>query len=196
MFAATIVRRMARPAHVTLAALAAALVAAAVWLLVQTRPHTTVPEPVAVAPAVDAMVERRPPSPLRPPTPPPADAAIAVVAVDASPPEPDASDPHAERVALTAHMAARPGRERWARKGEALLDEVALRAQRVDERGCYISGCTATFWFASRDAYDAVVRDEATSPVYAAWTGGKSWTTPEPQPDGQVVVALLLYRPD
>jgi hypothetical protein len=182
---------MARPAHVTLAAVAAALVAAALWLFVQTRARSATPDPVV--PIVDAAAAQRPPNPRV--VAPPADAAIVIAAADAAPTS-DASDPHAERVALTEHMAARQGHEHWVGKGEAVLDEVGRRAQRVEERGCYLSGCTATYSFSSRDAYEAVVRDEATSQVYAAWKGGKQWTTPEEQADGQVVVALLLYRPD
>lgn len=183
---------MARPAHVALVALAAALVAAALWLYVQTRARSATPDPVVVVPS-DAAVAHRPPRPQA--VAPPADAAVVVAAAEPAPP-PDASDPHAERVALTAHMAERPGHERWERKGEAVLDEVGGRAQGVEERGCYVSGCTATYRFSSRDAYEAVARDEAASAVYAAWKGPKQWTTPEEQADGQVVVALLLYRPD
>jgi hypothetical protein len=198
---------MARPVHVALATLTAALVVAAVWLLVQTRGRPTTADPttgpVAVAPpadAADAAITRRPP-PLLPPQA--ADAAIVAIAVaDASAEQPgdasapDASDPHAERVALTQNMAARSGHEHWVGKGEAVLDEVGHHALRVEDRGCYLSGCTATYWFLSRESYDATLRDEAASAVYAAWKGGKQWTTPEVQPDGQLVIALLLYRPD
>jgi hypothetical protein len=178
---------MARPAHVALAALSAAVVAVAVWLFAQTRARSATPERVVVAPIADAAVARNVPS-AQIAAAPRADAGA--VALD------DASDAHAERVALTEHMSARPGHEHWERKGVAVLDEVGARAQRVEDRGCYVSGCTATYWFSSRDAYDAVVRDEAASPVYAAWKGGKHWTTPEEQSDGEVIVALLLDRPD
>jgi hypothetical protein len=102
----------------------------------------------------------------------------------------------AERTEWVQRMASHEGREHWADQGESLLDEIGSRAERIADRGCYISGCTATYTFTSRSVYDQLARDVVGWTTYIAWYGGKQWSTPEDQDDGRVMIALLLYRPD
>jgi hypothetical protein len=175
---------------------AIALAAAAVWLFFETRsaPTTaTSASPPPAAPAADASAPRSATVPSTSPPSLPAAPAHAAEAVDAGS---DRDAAHAERVTLVTRMASHNGREKWAPRAEALLDEIGQRAEHVQDRGCYISGCTATYTFASRASYDTGYRDAIGLAAYTGWTGGKLWTKPEQQDDGRIVVALLLYRID
>jgi hypothetical protein len=125
----------------------------------------------------------------------------------APPPAPPNAPPHqstASREAARAQrtewvhsaIASGSGRENWTDQGQALVDEIAKRAEHVEDSGCFIQGCTATYTFPSRAAYDTAYRDITDSETYAAWTGGKRWSSPEEQDDGRIIVALILYRPN
>jgi hypothetical protein len=50
--------------------------------------------------------------------------------------------------------------------------------------------------FASMSEYEQAVAAISALPQFRDWTGGKKWTIAEQAPDGRVLVALLLYRPD
>ena len=102
-------------------------------------------------------------------------------------------DARAQREALLARIRdAHAGHESWNERGRALLE----RFGPATDGGCYMAGCTATFTFASRAAYERVRDDVTATPEYAAWTGGKQLTTPETLSDGRVIVAVVLQRPD
>jgi len=90
----------------------------------------------------------------------------------------------------------RAGHEPWDETGLALLDQLGRDASDVTDRGCYMAGCIATFTFASDASYRRAIDDLTTSAEYAAWTGGKQITSPETLANGQVVIALVLQRPD
>jgi hypothetical protein len=169
---------------------------AAVWLFVETRSTSatavsTSPSAPTTVTADEPHAQSVTPATSRP-VPPTAqpDASSAPVA------NVDGDAAHADRVAVVTRMASHKGREKWAPRAEGVLDDIGQHAERVEDRGCYISGCTATYTFASRAAYDATFRDATDSAAYKGWTGGKRWTTPEQQDDGKIIVALLLYRID
>lgn len=88
------------------------------------------------------------------------------------------------------------GAEPWDHDAATLLDAVGRRAQRGEQAGCFVAGCGGSFVFASASDFESQRAEIEATPEYQAWTGGKRWTVPEAQPDGTVVVALALYRPD
>lgn len=118
------------------------------------------------------------------------DAAIAIALVDA--PSPDASP----SAALTTLRTSGAGRESWDGQATSLLEAGAAGAISSTAPECYIAGCAATFTFASDARYRERTAALIASDAYRAWTGGKVLTEPDHQPDGRVVVTLLLYRPD
>lgn len=160
---------------------ALALLGLAIALVVLTRPHppTTLPPP---APSRDAAAVTTPPPP---PTLPTIDAAVA------------ASGGRAEREHMVAQIVDRlGGHESWNAQGIELLQAFGGRAQTTTDLGCYMAGCVATFTFASESTYRAAYDDVTATRAYAAWTGGKRVSSPEVLPDGRVIVAIALERPD
>jgi hypothetical protein len=90
-----------------------------------------------------------------------------------------------------------PASESWVGRATTLLEEISKEyAAGMTPEGCYIAGCAGTFVFASVADYERAIAASMALPDYQGWTGGKRWTTPEHAPDGRVLVALLLYRPD
>jgi len=90
----------------------------------------------------------------------------------------------------------RQGHEAWNERGIALLQQLGASAIATTEVGCYMAGCVAVFTFASQGAYDGARDRLVALPEYRAWTGGKTFTTPEQRGDGSVVVAVVFERPD
>jgi hypothetical protein len=131
-----------------------------------------------VAPSIDAGVIVKTVSP---------HAVLAVPTRDASPDAPPPSP-------LATLRASGSGHESWVGQATALLESVDAIKRTTPE--CYIAGCAATFTFASDASYRERIAVLTTSDNYRAWTGGKALTVPEGQPDGRVIVTLLLYRPD
>jgi hypothetical protein len=159
------------------AALAALVLVASVWLLM-----------LATRRAVDAPVPAQPQAPAQPARPEPE--------VTRTRPAPLAATSEATETALGRLRASGEAREVWASSGMAILDTIARRAARTGGAGCYVAGCGATFTFGSAEALATAHTEVERSADYRAWTGGKLWTSPEPQPDGSVETAVLLYRPD
>lgn len=87
-------------------------------------------------------------------------------------------------------------KEEWVDRATNLFDLIGRQALATSKLGCYVAGCGATFTFPSVAEFDRRRAIVEASDEYKAWTGGKKWTTPEPTPDGRIVVALILYRPD
>jgi hypothetical protein len=163
-----------------LALAAVVLLGLAIGLVVLTRPHPTSPVVVARADAAAA-------NPIAPPPP-------ALPSTDAGAPP---STARAERELLLSkiidHLG---GHEGWNEQGTDLLRAFGRGAVATSDLNCYMAGCIATFTFASEDAFHATYDEVTTSPRYAAWTGGKRVTAPELLPDGRVIVAVALERPD
>jgi hypothetical protein len=153
----------------------------AVWLLVLAHRHEA-PVPPPPAPPTTATAEPARPRPLAAPA----------LAAGAS----DAREPSERERWVTTVVESGSGREPWTDQGTALLQTIARDAAHTETLGCYIAGCTATYTFASRAAYERAYDAAQRSADYAAWTGGKRWSMPEQAPDGEVTTALLLYRPD
>jgi hypothetical protein len=159
----------------------------------QTRSHPVIGEPsVAGSGSADTHATARPT------TPPPV---LMTAPADAVATAPADADPHetarAQRVALVERVShSGKHREKWAGQGEALLDDIASHAERIDDRGCYLSGCMASYTFASNSAYQDMLQLETTTPQWAKWTGGKRWSAVEDLDGGRVIVTLVLYRPD
>jgi hypothetical protein len=184
-----------RRLHVAIGALAVVVGVAAVWLWLQTRSPSVIVESRDSAPTAVAMVASDAPRartnlPVMPvPTPDASGVVHQTVA------ERDAAKAQRTKWVHSAISSPRE-RERWTDQGQALIDEVSQRAAHVEDNGCFLQGCTATLTFPSRAAYDSVYSEIITSDAYAAWTGGKRWSTPEEQDDGRIVVALIIYRPN
>jgi hypothetical protein len=88
-----------------------------------------------------------------------------------------------------------PANEVWTSQAGALF-EALRRTTALTDGECYVAGCSAMLTFSSEIAYhDGLARFQNLD-EYRGWTGGKQWTTPEVQADGQVIVAVLLFRPD
>lgn len=166
---------------------AVALALAAVWLYVQTRPRAAATAPAAVVVASDA--ERSPDLPHL------ATDATAPALPHQTPSERDAAKTQRTQWVQRA-IASGSGREIWTDQGQELIDEIGRLAAGVEDSGCFLTGCTATYTFPSRASYDDAYREVTGSPSYAAWTGGKRWSTPEEQDDGRIIVALIIYRPN
>jgi hypothetical protein len=93
-------------------------------------------------------------------------------------------------------LSSQPMINKWKASGQAVIDEVGRRADHVEDNGCFVLGCTATYTFKSRAAYDEAYREATSSEGYIKWPSGKKWLTPEEQDDGRVIVALILYQVD
>jgi hypothetical protein len=121
----------------------------------------------------------------------------ATVPALASQPSPADLDAHAKRERLVARIRdPKAGYEPWDDKGLAILDRVARVAVATTDRGCYMAGCIATFTFPSAEVYQSVVEEITATPEWIAWTGGKQFSPPEKLVNQQVVVAVVLERPD
>jgi hypothetical protein len=170
-------------ARVRLTVAALAIMGVAIALYVLTRPPDT-PAPVVSAP------DPRPSQPVQP--------SATVTTVDAR--APTTTTDNAARDSrdklLDGIREAHPGQESWNDAGLALVDQLGRDAIAVTDRGCYMAGCMGTFTFASDGAYRRAFSELSSSPDYIAWTGGKQWTAPETLANGQVIVALVLQRPD
>ena len=198
---------MTRASTIAVAALAAGVVAAVVWLW------------VAVHRAPEAVVVTAPPPPHEQQQAPAhvEHAELSVEAPEPSPPDqvpppprPSAPSPqlaayqeqiranaHAEREKMLATMHdSGAANESWAPRATTLIDEVGRHATSTTPAGCFVAGCAATFTFASQMDYLHMLAEINANDDYKAWTGGKHWTMPETAPDGTVTLALLLYRPD
>jgi hypothetical protein len=89
------------------------------------------------------------------------------------------------------------GQEVWVAQGTAALDVLAhASGVQMTEAGCFIAGCGAVFTFATETEYRRGVDTLLASDAFRAWTGGKRFAPPERMPDGRVVIAIVLYRPD
>jgi hypothetical protein len=195
---------MASAKHLALGGFATLLGLAAIWLYVQTRarPQSAEPAPApapAAAPAAPAVVVGE----ARDAGAPAVTLGVTGIPIDAA----GAASTHqsvAEREVARAQrtkwvqraIASHPVHEKWTAAAQALIDQVGQRAEHVDDTGCFVIGCTGTFTFATRAAYDDAYRELTTTPAYETWHSGKRWTTPEEQDDGRVIVALVLYRID
>jgi hypothetical protein len=157
---------------------ALALLALAIALVVLTRPHPPTPMPTPPSPSREAVA----------PAPPPM-----LPAIDSG-----AAAARAEREHMVAKIVDRLGshEESWNATGIDLLHAFGRGAQATTDLGCYMAGCIATFTFASESAYRAAYDEVTATPDYAAWTGGKRASAPEVLPDGRVIVAIALERPD
>ncbi len=89
-----------------------------------------------------------------------------------------------------------PSAESWDAQATMLLDSVARSPAAASETGCFVAGCGATFTFPSKTEYQRRLDSLLASDGYLAWTGGRRLTAPETRPDGRIVMALVLYRPD
>jgi len=186
-----------------LAALAAVLVAAGVWLAIAVRRESAPP----AAPGSGSVVAADRPAPgegARAYVPAPApvrDAgpvAPTMPTVDALAQAPATREQaRVERATLleTMHQSG-DASEAWAPRATQLIGAIGKYAAATTPEGCFVAGCAATFAFASRADFDHAMAEVSASADYQAWTGGKRWTAPELAPDGRVLVALLLYRPD
>jgi hypothetical protein len=117
---------------------------------------------------------------------------------DASSPV-DAQEARDQRADALLHLRqSGPGEESWNPRAGDVFDAIAALVPPVTitERGCYVVGCRAVVTFASESAYRAELAQIDRLAAYRAWTGGKQITSPDVRPDGRVVVALLLFRPD
>ena len=126
----------------------------------------------------------------------PLDPAALAPAVDARTPTTDSAARTNRENILDGIRDPHPDHESWNEAGLALVDQLGRDAVDVADRGCYMAGCVGTFTFASEAAYRHAVDALTASTDYAAWTGGKQLTAPETLANGQVVVALVLQRPD
>lgn len=113
-------------------------------------------------------------------------------------------------VVITRHSAAREERETtllglresgeavepWNEQATALFAAIGRSLATVSGAGCFIAGCGATLAFPSEAAYRRARLDIEGLEAFRAWTGGKTYTSPETLPNGTVVVGLVLYRPD
>jgi hypothetical protein len=112
-------------------------------------------------------------------------------------PNPAELDAHTRREQLVARIRdPKAGHEPWDDKGLAILDRVAHDAVATSDRGCYMAGCVATFTFPSEAVYRRTVDEITAAPEWIAWTGGKQLSPPETLVNHQVVVAVVLERPD
>ena len=152
------------------------------------------------------MVRRDDPKPEPRPASNPASMSVAhdersTVIVDAQAPRAasiDASTDHtSDRETLLAGLRdSGSGVESWDAQGATLLTSLATGGVTLRDATCYVAGCSATFTFPTERDYQRHIAELETSELYRAWTGGKRLSTPETRPDGRVIVALLLYRPD
>jgi hypothetical protein len=176
-----------------LAAAALAVIALAIGLLFMARPSDLAPQ--SQADRRDATLAQEP-HPL-----PPRDAALPV---SRPPPAPDASgEPAEQRTAradrqqiIGALHDSGSGTEPWSAQGTAVLDVIAHAGGTQSEGGCYVAGCGAVFTFESESDYRRGVDTLLASEAFRAWTGGKRFASPERLPDGRVIIAIALYRPD
>jgi len=178
-----------------LAAMAVVVVVLAVGLLLMARPsdHESPPRardaafastgssaaPSVSVPARDAAAALPPPD---------ADTAWAV--------EQRAARSDREQMMTSLHQSG-SGQESWVAQGTAALDVLAhASGVQASDAGCFIAGCGAVFTFATETDYRRGVDTLLASDAFHAWTGGKRFAPPERLPDGQVVIAIVLYRPD
>jgi hypothetical protein len=169
-------------ARIRLVVAALAITGFAIALYVLTRP------PEVHTPVITAR-DPRPSEPLHPAEP--------VAAIDARTPTTTDNAARTSREKLLDGMRdPHPGHESWNDAGLALVDQLGRDAVSVADRGCYMAGCIGTVTFASDASYRRAVDELTSSADYAAWTGGKQLTAPETLANGQVVVALVLQRPD
>jgi hypothetical protein len=160
---------------------ALAIIGLAIVLYVMTRP----PEPRAAEVSAPQVRKSETAQPISP------------VSADARQPTAADSSARASRDKLLDGIRdPRQGHEPWNDAGLALVDELGKEAVAVTDRGCYMAGCIGTFTFATDVAYRRAVDELAASAEYTAWTGGKQITPPETLANGQVIVALVLQRPD
>ena len=104
---------------------------------------------------------------------------------------------HAERETWFARIRdAHAGHEAWDDAGLALLQQLGRDAASVSNEGCYMAGCIAEVTFASLQAYRVAVDAFTSAAAYTSWTGAKHITAPETLANGDVVVAVVLERPD
>ncbi len=184
-----------RRRYLALGGIVIVLAIVAAWLLLETRARPTVeraPAPRSTPTAADVGGGPRPSTSSVSGTSP-ADASgtgahQSIAERDAA----KAERTHWVQRAISSHLVT----EKWTASGQALIDRVGQRAAHVQDAGCYVIGCTATFTFASRTAYDDAYRDVTASAEYLTWHSGKRWTLPEEQDDGRIIVALVLYRID
>jgi hypothetical protein len=172
-----------------LLAVAAVVVAAlAVGLLLLARPHDSTTTSATAPTAPTARDDAAALAPAR--TPPRANDA-------------NAGDDRARtaarderEAALDSVRASGDAHEEWAARGTTLLTSAGQHGAQVYGAGCFIAGCGATLSFASDADYRRGIDALVASDAYTAWTGGKKITAPERQPDGHVLVGVVLYRPD
>lgn len=195
---------MSRAGTVAFAVLAAALVVAVLGLTFEVHRAPVAAAHIAAPPTVTHVIASRASATPASGRPSPVGPGPVQGSHDVSPP--GAANPpqlptiqvaRAEREKVLAGLRdSGNGAEPWDDTGSALFEEIGRRAAHSDPLGCFVAGCGATFTFASAADFERERAEIETLPAYKAWTGGKRWTTPDPQPDGAVVVALALYRPD
>lgn len=167
----------------------AAVAGAAIELYALTRPAEAASAVVTAAPEPVEVAHQDVPLRAAPPAPPP---------VTHAPAPPDANAAaHAERATWFARIRdAHVGHEAWDDAGLALLQQLGGDKAAVSDEGCYMAGCIAELTFGSLAAYRDAIDAVASMPAYASWTGAKHITAPEQLPGGNVVVAVVLERPD
>jgi hypothetical protein len=187
---------MNRAAVLAIGVVAAVLVVTLVGLLIAVRsgpPAIAVEGPTAPPRAGSDVATPAAAPPLRTPD----DAAEPAPPPVGTAEDKDRAPARTERAQLiSALLDSGPASESWSGQATKLLEQISKRATGMTPEGCYIAGCAATFVFASIAEYEKAIAASMNLPEYHSWTGGKRWTTPEQAPDGRVLVALLLYRPD
>lgn len=131
---------------------------------------------------------------IEPSLPAPRQQPTATAPVLASQPDLEA---HGQRERLVARIRdPKAGYEPWNDKALAILDRIARDAVATTDRGCYMAGCIATFTFPSAAVYQRVLDETMAAAEWIAWTGGKQFSSPETLASRQVVVTVVLERPD